>query len=308
MSSLILSTPPLLVLVPMVQIRRPQTLSEEVWNPTELSTSSCGNVTHGEERELVNSETILKKRKRKSKKLLLLRTASPMDQLMNATVLEIATHALVNTKVSNADGAWVEPSATEELERPYSNAVDSKQDSHSISLAQLISELPIARAMPATGHPRNAPRVMMVNSQMLSAAMKHALKKYLMLNAMKQPRNVTNAMKEAQTATLLLSAPPLAESHTESATQELVNAHNVHQARPIQIAPKLRQHAIKNAPYNPCQNATLKPLSARSAHQAVVASQPPLVKRPALMCHQTIHTSAHGMPLSHSASKTNLVP
>jgi hypothetical protein len=74
---------------------------------------------------------------------------------------------LENIKVSNADGASVVPSATEELERPFSNAVDSKQEHHSTSPAQLISELLIARDTPATGEPRNAQRVTTVNSQML---------------------------------------------------------------------------------------------------------------------------------------------
>ena len=86
---------------------------------------------------------------------------------MNATVSVTATLVSENTPVSDADGAWEVLSATEELERPFSNAVDSRLENHITSPAQLISELLTARAMLATGQPRNALRVMMVNSQML---------------------------------------------------------------------------------------------------------------------------------------------
>jgi hypothetical protein len=86
---------------------------------------------------------------------------------MNVIVSETVTLVLENILESNADGAWVELSATEELERLYSNAVDSKQENHITSHAQLISELLIARDMLATGHHRNVLKVTMVNSQML---------------------------------------------------------------------------------------------------------------------------------------------
>ena len=86
---------------------------------------------------------------------------------MSATVSVTATLVSENTPVSDADGAWEVLSATEELERPFSNAVDSRLENHITSPAQLISELLTARAMLATGQPRNALRVMMVNSQML---------------------------------------------------------------------------------------------------------------------------------------------
>ena len=86
---------------------------------------------------------------------------------MSATVSVTATLVSENTPVSDADGAWEVLSATEELERPFSNAVDSRLENHITSPAQLISELLTARVMLATGQPRNALRVMMVNSQML---------------------------------------------------------------------------------------------------------------------------------------------
>lgn len=79
-----------------------------------------------------------------------------MDQLTSVTVSVTATPVSVNIKVSSADGAWVEPSAIEELERPFTNAVDSRPDNHTTSPAQLISELLTARVTPATGNPRNA--------------------------------------------------------------------------------------------------------------------------------------------------------
>lgn len=79
-----------------------------------------------------------------------------MDHKMNVTVSETATPVLANIRESNADGAWVELSATEELERPSTNAVDSRPENHTTSPAQLISELPIAKVTPATGHQRNA--------------------------------------------------------------------------------------------------------------------------------------------------------
>jgi hypothetical protein len=75
---------------------------------------------------------------------------------MSATVSVTAILALVSMPVSSADGAWVEPSATEELEKPLTNAVDSKLDNHTTSHAQPILELPTARDTPATGHQRNA--------------------------------------------------------------------------------------------------------------------------------------------------------
>jgi len=228
---------------------------------------------------------------------------------MSATVSETATPVLEHIKESSADGAWVEPSATEVLVRPYSNAVDSEPENHTTSPAQLISELPIARVMPATSQPRSALRVTMDNSQMPSPAKKHAKKMYPTLNATLKPRNATSALKDHQTATPLPSALPLVESHTESATQELESAHHASQAR-TKIAPKLRPLVTKNASSKLSQNATPTPVNARSASQVLVASQPPLVKRPAHTTHTQVtnHTNAHGTPLSQSVNKTRAEP
>jgi len=77
---------------------------------------------------------------------------------MDVTTMEIATHVSVpNKKASVADGALVEPSATEVLERPHTNVEVSRPDNHTTSHAQLISEPPTARDTHATGKPRNAP-------------------------------------------------------------------------------------------------------------------------------------------------------
>jgi len=77
--------------------------------------------------------------------------------VMVATTTVTATPVSVNTKAEDADGALVEPSATEVLERLHSNVVDSRPENHTTSLAQLTSELLIARDTHATEQPRNAP-------------------------------------------------------------------------------------------------------------------------------------------------------
>jgi len=80
-----------------------------------------------------------------------------MAQLTDVTNLVIAIHVSESTKVSDADGASVEPSAIEVLERLHSNVVDSRLEAHSTSLVQLISEQLTARVIHATEPPRNAP-------------------------------------------------------------------------------------------------------------------------------------------------------
>lgn len=87
--------------------------------------------------------------------------------MMSATTSVTAILVSDNIKVLDVDGAWVELSVTEMLEKLYSNAVDSKKESHTTSPAQLTSEQLIARDTLATGQHNNALRVMMVNSQML---------------------------------------------------------------------------------------------------------------------------------------------
>lgn len=147
-----------------------QTHSREVWNLTKPSILSCGNVTHGVDREPVNSVTKPKKKNGKSfhnqsqnNNWLFLK----MAPVTNVIVLVTAIPVLESIRVSDADGAWVEPSATEALERPYSNAEDSKQENHSTLHAQLISELLIARDTHVIGEPKSALRVLTANSQML---------------------------------------------------------------------------------------------------------------------------------------------
>jgi len=61
-----------------------------------------------------------------------------------------------------------------------------------------------------------------------------------------------------QSATPQLSVPPLVESHTLSATQELENALHALQERPTHLALKFKTHAMKNVSNNHFQNATTK--------------------------------------------------
>jgi len=174
----------LLVSALLDQRKMPQTLSEEEWSQRKLSTLSCGNVTHGEEREPVIS---VRRRMKplNPKNWLLLRIFQMLK--MSAIVSVTATLALVNIKVSNADGALVVPSATEVLERLHTNAVDLKLEPHSTSPAQLTSELLIARVTHATGQPRNAQWALMDNSQMLNPATMPALRKFNSPSATKIP-------------------------------------------------------------------------------------------------------------------------
>lgn len=155
--SLILPIPSLLVSLHLAQRRMLQTLSEEVWNPIKLSTSSCGNATLGEEVELATSAQTKLKKLLKNHKTSLLSMMSKMEPTMHATTTVTATLVSENTMVSNADGALVEPSAIETLERLHSNAVDSRPVLHSTSPAQLISELPTARDIHAISRPSNVP-------------------------------------------------------------------------------------------------------------------------------------------------------
>jgi len=111
-SSLILSTPKLLASVPSDGIKTHQTPSDKEWKPTKPPTSLCGNVTHGEEVIPANSATRLKKKLLQlifHNQLKLLLSQKEMDQMMSATVSVTATPVLENIRVSDADGAWVEP-------------------------------------------------------------------------------------------------------------------------------------------------------------------------------------------------------
>ena len=131
-----------------------------------------------------------------------------------------------------------------------------------------------------------------------------------MLSATLEPRNATSARKEMTVATLLPSVPPLAESHTESATQELESAHHVTHLR-TRSAPKLRKLATKNVPHNHSQNATSSPVSARPAKTVPAVSQLLLVNKPASQDHQlqqTTNTTANGMLISQHANKIHKVP
>jgi hypothetical protein len=132
--------------------------------------------------------------------------------------------------------------------------------------------------------------------------MTHAAKKLPILSAMKIPRNVRNAMKDLiQLVTQLLSAPPLVESHTESATQELESAPHVNQEK-TKTAPKSRPLATRNVSSNPCQPVVLMENANHAIQLTQDVSQPPLVSKLANHTHhpQPTTTSAHGTQLSHN--------
>jgi hypothetical protein len=86
----------------------------------------------------------------------------------------------------------------------------------------------------------------MVNSQMPNHAMMLALRKLPTLNVTLAPKNATHAKKVMKAATPPLSAPPLAVSHTPSATQPLESAQHVTQL-PTRTAPKSSNLVTRNA-------------------------------------------------------------
>jgi len=87
---------------------------------------------------------------------------------MSATNILPVIHASMQAlqMALNVDGALEEPSTTKELETPHSNAVDSRQDNHMLSLAQLSSELLTAAVSTAISLLINAANLNKVNSQL----------------------------------------------------------------------------------------------------------------------------------------------
>lgn len=197
------------------------------------------------------------------------------------------------------------PSATVVLERLHSSAVDSRPVSHTTSLAQLISELLIARDTLATGRLSNAPWVTTVNSQMLSHATTLAQRKSNSQNATLKPNNARSAKKDQRAATPPLSVVPLVESHTENATQALESAPSATQPR-TRTAPKLKLLVTKNAESSHSPSVTNKE-SAKSALKVTDVSQLPLVRR--LAPHTTKpSTSATGKLPTQPAWRPQMVP
>jgi hypothetical protein len=105
--------------------------------------------------------------------------------------------------------------------------VDSKLEHHTLSPAQLISELLTARVMHAMLEPRNAQSVTMVNSQIFHHAPIFATELSHMPNATQKPKNAKiNATREIQTASTEISATSIANHQNQSAMPRPVNALN----------------------------------------------------------------------------------
>lgn len=133
--------------------------------------------------------------------------------------------------------------------------------------------------------------------------MMFASRMLLTQNVTMTPRSATSVTRDqTQSATPPLTARPLAESHTPSASQVLENAPHAIQ-RTTKNAPKSRKSAVKNASHKRSHFATQTLPSARNAkiHQPRVASQPPLAKRLAATHQRSTNTNAHGRPLSQLA-------
>ena len=249
-SSLILSTPLLLVSALSVQNNQLQTPSRVECQLTRLLILLCGNVFHGVEVELATSPIRLKKSKKLLKSLLKnLSSLTIPKKTMNVMNTETAIHVSVHLPlVSDADGALVEPSATEESVRLHSNVVDSRTELHTTSHAQLISELLIARDIHAISLQRNAVCLTTVNSQMPYLAKMLVPSQLLMLNATMTTRNASHVKKDLQIATPPPSVPPPVESHMPSVIQDLESAHHATQPA-TKTAPKSRKVATKSAKF-----------------------------------------------------------
>jgi len=111
-------------------------------------------------------------------------SAKLLSEMMIATSSLIATNvSMPQKKVSDADGALVPLLTTRESAKPHTNAVVSQLENHTTSLAQLISELLIARVTLVILDLKNAPTLMMDHSQISQPALKFATKIFHMLNA-----------------------------------------------------------------------------------------------------------------------------
>ena len=86
---------------------------------------------------------------------------------MLATNIQIATHVSLPVKVmSNADGAKEEHSTTRTMDKPNTNAVVTKMESHSSSPAQEHSKLKTVKVITAIGTNSLAPTLTQESSQM----------------------------------------------------------------------------------------------------------------------------------------------
>jgi len=214
------------------------------------------------------------------------------------TLHAILVLTLVLQVVLNVDGVLVEPSITIKLETLHSNAVASRPDNHTLSLAQLSSELLIAVDSTATGLPKSAMPQNQDNSQTRNLATRLALSKLFTRSVMLLKRNVKLVKWEHQDATPEPSARPPATNHTLSAIKLLANADHAIQLQ-TRTALKLKERAEKNAKsLIPNPNAIIAPESAQNAKMDKVVLMPRHAKQLARKYHQTRPTPATG-PNSH---------
>jgi len=148
---------------------------------------------------------------------------------------------------------------------------------------------------------------MMDNSQITNHAEMFAKSKSPMLSATKTTRNARNVKKDPQAATPLPSALLPVESHTLSAMLELESAHHATQPKTLH-APKLKNHATKNAKSWHSVSATERPVSASHAKTVLDASQKPHAMTNARRDQLRTCITAHGNHPSHNASKIQRVP
>jgi hypothetical protein len=152
-----------------------------------------------------------------------------LSTLMHATNTQTATHVSPLKKVtSRADGAKEEHSTIMTMDKPNTNAVVTKMESHSSSPAQEHSRPKIARDTAATGPTTHALSPRKDNSQMRRHASKHANHQSSRY-ATSKLRNVTTALRAHQDVTPMLIVRLSAMYKWLNATTQLDNARHVTQ-------------------------------------------------------------------------------
>lgn len=225
------------------------------------------------------------------------------------TTHAILVSTLVLQLVLNADGALVEPSITIKLETLHSNAVASRPDSHTLSLAQHSSELLIAVDSTVTGLPISAMLQNQDNSQTRKLATRLALLKLFTRSVMLLRRNVKLVKWElTQDATPELSARPPATNHTLSAIQLQANVDLATQLQ-TRTAQKLKERAEQSAKsLIPNPNAITAPESAQNAKMDKVVLIPRHAQQLARKYHQTVLTPATGLNSHQHVNKIQREP
>jgi len=190
----------------------------------------------------------------------------------------------------------VEPLITIKLETLHSNAVASRPDSHTLSLAQLSSELLIAVDSTATGLPKSAMLQNQDNSQTWQLATRLALLKLFTRSVMLLRRNVKLVKWEHRDATPEPSARPPATNHTLSAIKLQANVDLATHPQ-TRTAQKLKERAEQSAKsLRPNPNAITPPERAQNAKMDKVVLIPRHAQQLVLNSHQkTVLTPATGL-------------